>query len=59
MKINRYNDLYLVKMDIISLLRISSSYMYNKLFAKWTSILWTMNVSLMENNHVSCDIKIH
>ena len=31
MKINRYNDLHLVKMDIISLLRILSS--HNELLA--------------------------
>ena len=37
MKINRYYDLYLVKKDIISQLRILSS--YNELLAIWTSVV--------------------
>ena len=36
MKINRYYDLYLVKMVIISKLRSLSS--YNELLAIWTSV---------------------
>ena len=38
MKINRYYDFYLVKMDTISELRILSS--YNELLAIWTSVVY-------------------
>ena len=47
MKINCYIDLYLVKMDIISLLRILSS--YNELLGIWTSVLFDYLCQTLKN----------